>query len=299
MKQNNPLVSVLMTSYNRELYIADAIESVLSSTYQNFELLIFDDASTDATVAIANKFAKQDDRIKIFVNEYNLTQFPNRNKAASFAKGKYIKYVDSDDTIYSWTIDYCIEMMEQYPEAGMGIIYLQNIIQQDYLLPSETIHLNFFKSTILNIGPVGTILRAEAFKAAGYYDSEYGVPSDMYFNLKMANIYPIVLLKRDFFFYRKHDGQELNNRYSYLQFNYKYLFDAFNIPNFSLNQQQKNYLLNRQRYWYVKDFFVYLKNNGNFKKAFKAAKHSGMGIKNFIMGIYHLLFIKLKLKKDF
>ena len=56
---NEPLVSVLMTAYNREQYIAAAIRSVLASTYQNFELIINDDCSTDGTVSIAKQFAAE------------------------------------------------------------------------------------------------------------------------------------------------------------------------------------------------------------------------------------------------
>ena len=81
-KDSLPLVSVLMTSYNREKYITEAMESVLNSTYANFELIIVDDGSTDKTVAIANEYEKKDKRVKVHTNEKNLGQFQNRNKAA-------------------------------------------------------------------------------------------------------------------------------------------------------------------------------------------------------------------------
>ncbi|MBN2662839.1 MAG: glycosyltransferase family 2 protein, partial [Bacteroidales bacterium] len=98
--QNNPFVSVLMTAYNREKYIAEAIESVIASTYQNWELIIVDDGSKDKTVEIAKQYEAKDPRIKVYINEKNLGDYPNRNKAASYAKGKYLKFVDADDLIY-------------------------------------------------------------------------------------------------------------------------------------------------------------------------------------------------------
>jgi glycosyltransferase involved in cell wall biosynthesis len=300
MKNNGEvLVSVLMTAYNREKFIAHAIESVLSSTYKNFELIIVDDCSTDNTISIAQEFAAKDKRVYILKNEYNLTQFPNRNKAAVFAKGKYIKYVDSDDTIYPWSLQYCVEMMEKYPDAGMGVLYLKNEIADEYLVPERAIKKNYFQSTILNIGPGATILRTELFRKADYYTVNYGIPSDMYFNLKMANLYPVVLLKKNFFFYRTHEGQELNNRYSYLQYNYRYLKDAFNLPGFPLTAEQKKYLLRRQRFWYVRDFMVYVKNTGKIKQAIRAAVHSGMSLFNFISSLSELLLIQLKIKKNY
>src|SRR6476646_10196463 len=91
------LVSVLMTAYNREKYIAEAVESVLASTYTNFELIVVDDGSTDNTVTIAKSFEARDYRIKLYINEKNLGDYPNRNKAAGYASGEYIVFVDSDD----------------------------------------------------------------------------------------------------------------------------------------------------------------------------------------------------------
>ncbi len=77
---NLPLVSVLMTVYNREKYIAEAIESVLASSYTNFELIIVDDGSKDHSVEIAQKYEAQDHRIKVYVNEQNLGDYSNAIK---------------------------------------------------------------------------------------------------------------------------------------------------------------------------------------------------------------------------
>src|SRR5918993_1638629 len=118
---NVPLVSVLMTAYNREKYIGEAIESVLSSTYTNFELIITDDCSNDRTVPIAKEYADKDGRVKVFVNEKNLGDYKNRNQAASYARGKYIKYLDSDDMMYPYTLQIMVGFMEQFPDAGFGL----------------------------------------------------------------------------------------------------------------------------------------------------------------------------------
>ena len=102
-----------MTSYNREKYIAQAIESVLASTYKDFELIIVDDCSKDNTVGIAKKYEELDSRVKVYVNEFNLGDYPNRNKAATYAKGKYIKYIDADDMIYPWGLEIIINSFEK------------------------------------------------------------------------------------------------------------------------------------------------------------------------------------------
>ena len=70
---NTPLVSVLLTSYNREAFIAESIESVLAQTLTDFELIVSDDQSRDGTVAIASDYARRDARIRVSVNERNPT----------------------------------------------------------------------------------------------------------------------------------------------------------------------------------------------------------------------------------
>src|SRR5688572_26575631 len=116
---DRPLVSVLMTAYNREKYIAESIESVLRSTYIHFELIIVDDASKDRTVEIARSY--KDPRIQVYVNEKNLGDYPNRNRAASYASGKYIKYLDADDIIYYYGLGVMVEYIERFPKAGFAL----------------------------------------------------------------------------------------------------------------------------------------------------------------------------------
>ena len=92
------LVSIVMPVHNSERYIEDAIRSVISQTYENWELLVIDDASTDASKSIAMKIAETDSRIKVFSNP-TPTGYPAtpRNMAIEMAKGRYIAFLDSDD----------------------------------------------------------------------------------------------------------------------------------------------------------------------------------------------------------
>src|SRR5690349_21051330 len=94
-----PKISVLMTAYNRASYIGAAIESVLAQTERDFELVVVDDRSTDDTVAVASAYLS-DPRVRIARNERNLGDYPNRNHAATLARGRFIKYHDSDDVMY-------------------------------------------------------------------------------------------------------------------------------------------------------------------------------------------------------
>ena len=94
-----PEISILTTSYNKEKYISDCILSVKKSSFQDWEMIILDDCSKDNTYLIAQSFAFEDERIKVFKNDKNLGDYPNRNKIVQYARSEYIKYLDADDTI--------------------------------------------------------------------------------------------------------------------------------------------------------------------------------------------------------
>jgi len=87
-------ISVIMPAYNEERYIAESIQSILNQTFQDFELIIVDDGSTDRTFEIASSF--EDPRVQVY-RQQNSGPGPTRNKALSLAQGKYIALQDADD----------------------------------------------------------------------------------------------------------------------------------------------------------------------------------------------------------
>ena len=237
-----PLVSVLMTAYNRELYIAEAIESVLASSYGHFELIIVDDGSTDTTAEIAHSY-EHDLRVKVYVNEKNLGQFPNRNKAASYAKGKYIKYVDSDDIIYSHSLKMMVDIMESYPDCGLGFCHTNgnSIWPLPHKYSSEEIYYqHYFKGGILFTGPIGTIIRKDVFFMVGGFDL-YGMPSDNHLSLKIAARYPVVSMYRDLIWWRKHEDQAFSGKGDDINiyYNLKWNSDILNSSHCPLNERDR------------------------------------------------------------
>lgn len=211
-----PLVSVLMTVYNREKYIAEAIESVLASWYTNFELIIVDDCSIDKSVEIARKYEKQDKRIKVYVNEKNLGQFENRNKAATYAKGKYIKYLDSDDIIYPHGLQVMVKAMEQFPEAIYGLSFgrVHELIPYPILLDSANAYKeHFLSSGLFNEGPTSLIFRTDIFIKEKMFQS-FSVYGDAEILLRLSSKYSMVKMQPALTWWRQHEGQEfdLGNR---------------------------------------------------------------------------------------
>lgn len=93
----NPLISIILPTYNGSQYIWEAIDSVLSQDYKNFELLIIDDASIDQTSEIIADYQKKDRRIRVFRNEKNMKLVNSLNRWIWEAKGEYIARMDDDD----------------------------------------------------------------------------------------------------------------------------------------------------------------------------------------------------------
>jgi glycosyltransferase involved in cell wall biosynthesis len=210
MSNGNPLVSVLMTVYNREMYIAEAIESVLNSKYTNFELIIVDDCSTDNSVEVAKTYERQDNRVKIYMNNKNLTDYPNRNCAAGYANGKYIKYLDSDDVLYPFGLDILVNRMEANPEAALGLVKIIGFNQPFPILlsPEESYRYSFLKGKFLfGNAPSSVIIRRDAFERLGRF-SGLNQLGDMECWLKMAAHYPIILIEGQVAFSRDHPESE-------------------------------------------------------------------------------------------
>ena len=113
-------ISVIMPAYNTEKFIGDAIQSVISQTYSDFELIIVNDGSTDKTLEIAQNFAEKDGRIRI-VNQNNHGVAYARNVALNIAVGGYIAFLDSDDKYAPTRLQRCVEVIESLP--ALSIIF--------------------------------------------------------------------------------------------------------------------------------------------------------------------------------
>lgn len=206
-----PLVSILITSYNRANFIEEAIKSALNQTYKRIEIIIVDNCSTDYTREILNKY-EPNSTISIYFNETNIGQFPNRNKAASLANGKYLKYLDSDDLLYPYSVEIMVMAMEKFPESGIGISYevFQNHLPFPFeLKPDEALNLHFEKG-LLFPGPGSIIYKSNIFEEFEGFE-DYGLPSDNLLSLKIASRYKVVALPRDLYWWRRHEEQEYNN----------------------------------------------------------------------------------------
>ena len=242
----NPLVSVLMTAYNRAEYIGKAIESVLASTYPNFELIIVDDGSRDDTLSIARNRAANDSRIKVYLNEQNLGDYPNRNRAASYATGKYIKYLDSDDLIYPHCLQVMVHGMESFAEAGLGLCSVPDAktIYPVCLAPRDIYLEHFNGFGHFDRAPGSAIISRAAFESVGGFSGDRMIGDNQLW-LKMARTWPLVKLPRDLVWDRQHSGQESRSDYAkdYERLRRNVLTEALQHPDCPLENTEREAFL--------------------------------------------------------
>ncbi|MCF8342968.1 MAG: glycosyltransferase family 2 protein [Chitinophagaceae bacterium] len=258
-----PLVSILITSYNRAAYIEAAIESALAQIYPNTEIIIVDNCSTDETKSILKQY-QNEAKINIHINDMNIGQFPNRNKAASLAKGKYIKYLDSDDLLYPHSIAVMVSAIEDCPKCALGIAFeISHHVEKSFpfeIEPSTALHLHFQKG-LLFPAPGSIIYKKSVFEAVGGFQ-DWGLPSDNFLTLKIASKYPIAALPRDLYWWRRHDEQEFQT----MSENPRVQLEYFKINQFiltsnicPLNRKEARYHLLchkvRLSRWVMRSFF--------------------------------------------
>lgn len=128
-KANLPKVSVIMACYNAQLYLDEAIESILAQTYKDLELIIVDDGSTDASYKIALQKSRTDQRIKVYRNQKNMGQVFTRNKMLHLLSGQYIAVMDADDISHPDRIKQEAEWLDGHEEID-GISSGCNLIDE-------------------------------------------------------------------------------------------------------------------------------------------------------------------------
>ncbi len=117
------LITVLMPVYNGGKYLHTAITSILQQTWQNFELIVIDDASTDNSLAVMNSF--QDSRIRCITNAKNLGLIRTLNKGVQLAQGKYLARMDQDDIAQPTRLQMQVDYLIQHSSCGIVASYVQ------------------------------------------------------------------------------------------------------------------------------------------------------------------------------
>ncbi len=193
-----PLISVIIPVYNGDRYLKEAIESILAQDYQNFEIIIIDDGSTDNTANIAKSFG---DKINYSYQE-NAGHGKAKNRGIELAKGEFLAFLDTDDLWAKNKLVLQIDYLLKNPDIGFTIGKVH------YFLAPGIIKPTWLKEELLTEDTpgyiVGTLLaRKSILEQVGYFDEsyQYGNDSDWFFRAKdmgiaMAILPETILYKR-------------------------------------------------------------------------------------------------------
>ena len=207
-----PKISLIMSVYNGEDYLRDAIESVLNQTFKDFELIVINDCSTDSTGEILNRFAELDKRVKVHTNEVNLRLPSSLNKAITLAQGKYIARMDADDICLPERLEKQYQFMENNPGVALSscrFMTLKNGLVSSGGCGGKSDNESI-KALLLVTNPIlhpGIIAKADAIRSLGY-DKNFTCTEDMelWTRFVMAG-YDIEIMPEYLMIYRLHDKQ--------------------------------------------------------------------------------------------
>lgn len=205
-------VSVIMSVYNGEAYLAEAIESIINQTFQNWELIVINDCSTDSTAQILADFAQKDARVKVHPNEVNLRLPTSLNKAISLCSGKYIARMDADDISLAGRLEKQYKFMEENPDVSLSSCRFMTVKNGVYASGGAggRCDSDAIKAMLLVANPIlhpGVIAKAEVMKEF-CYDTTLTCTEDLelWTRLAMAN-HKMKILPECLLIYRLHDKQ--------------------------------------------------------------------------------------------
>ena len=299
-----PKISIIMSCYNHDKFVIDAINSVLNQSFKDFEFLIIDDNSTDKTFEIVNSF--KDPRIKAFRNEKNFGMVFNTNSLIKKSSGEYIAIINSDDSWLPEKLQKQFDFLEN--NVGYGACFtIANIIDEDNKIIKNNIqeslkYLEFDRFGFLNYfffynNPLcypSVLIRKKVFDKTGFFNPAYIILLDIEMWIRICLTgFEIKILKENLTNFRiLNNGGNLSGKNyktvirNYLEFkeiykSYQHIksYDEF-IKIFPEYEKIAITNKNLAGYYYLIDFC--------YKKYFiQNSKPSQKNIKNFIVEFIH------------
>ncbi len=212
-----PKVSIVIPAYNRERYIGMAVRSVLDQTYRDLECIIIDDGSTDATLEIAEQFAREDDRVLVLSDPVNRGAAWALKTGFEAARGEYLGQVDSDDLLEGSALEKTVVVLESSPDCGLVYTYYQDIDEYGAILsPGWRCSYEYSPWLILSVFMLFhfRLFRKSVYEQAGGIDTDFNLIEDYELCMRMSEVAKnIVNIPEFLYFYRNHSSNvHANNR---------------------------------------------------------------------------------------
>lgn len=286
---NSTLVSILIPVYNRKNIIVETINCAINQTYDNFEVIVCDNKSTDGTWEILKDFSQNDSRIKIYQNEKNIGPVRNWNRCFEEANGSYFKILWSDDIISVDFLEETVPVLEKNKDVGFvftktELFFETGIKMEAHRFGKSGIYsgLNFVKAHLLNnkkapVSPGNALFRSSDVRKNIIIDinnprnldfSRYGAGNDLLiFLLALENYSSFYFVDKTLSFFRVHSDSftESNNLDEYYCFAKKYFLEKTSK---FLNLKDGYYSFLRLKYPYMVQNENYTTSFGFLVKVF-------------------------------
>ncbi len=204
----NPKVTVLMSVYNGEKYLREAINSILNQTFKNFEFLIINDGSTDKTEELLKYY--NDPRVKIYTNKKNIGLTKSLNTGLKIAKGEYIARQDADDISMPERLTKELNFLSEHPNYGIvgtsvKIIDEKNEIIRSVVQPTKDRQIRELLKIDNCINHGSAMIRKTALNEVGQYDENMLRSQDYELWLRISKRYLLANLPELLYCWRKHE----------------------------------------------------------------------------------------------
>lgn len=260
------MISVLIPVYNSSLFIRETIFSVLNQTYQDFELLIYDDYSSDNSVEVIMEF--HDERIRLFKGNENLGVRYARDYLLSKALGDFICFLDSDDIFYKTKLAKQIEFFDTNPNIdvlGTAVSFIDENSKSIFF--PFSFQSNAHDEIFVNLFFANTIATSTViFKSVVKYDINFmtfpfNIAEDYFIWATLSTKYKIANLKDSLVSYRVTKNSLMqssrNNYLPALNLVHTYFFDKFALPQYYLDIHNRYIHQNLKNVYYLKKSIVY------------------------------------------
>lgn len=260
---NTPLVSVIMNCYNGEKYLSEAIQSVIDQTYSNWEIIFWDNCSTDSSSSIALSY--KDDRIKYFRNEINESLGTARNKAIIEAKGDYIAFLDTDDFWLSDKLTKQIRSIENIPNVGLVysdfyFLYQESNIVKQYSLminnkvvPSGYILKELLRENIVNWQTI--LINRKIVKKELRFNESFSFVEDYELLLRLAVKYYFLYINEPLVYYRVHQMSITSTRFDIQSSELRVLYNEIESILPSKYLKYRKYIIASALFYELKGFY--------------------------------------------
>lgn len=264
----SPLISVIIPCFNSEKYIEDTLKSVLNQSYQNFEIIVVDDESTDNSYQIVKQMALNDNRIKNYKITHSGRPSVPRNFGIEKAAGSLIAFLDSDDLWTKEKLKYQLKYLENNPD--ISFVYSMSITFGDVNLFSERYELfplpfraARIKEDLILIGntiPLSSVLiRKEVLEKAGGFDEDPEQKLEDYdMWLKLSETEKFHFISRIHVYYRIHT-QQFSSDWENREKSLRYLAEKrkIKLPQYKFYRRKGFLLLIIRNLIHLKIFLIY------------------------------------------